>query len=190
MAFDKVVDSAVLESGLTSIANAIREKAGTSDALAFPAGFAEAIASIESGGGNDIEWVTGTITPATATKVNQTKVDLTGGLTKAPNLFVIYNEPSASEEWSNKEGVWAVIQIIKSYTPVDWNPLIFTPTEFREYMFRSKTSAVYVPDITSISGAAAGAKYIDNWQVSLQNTSHKVVAGKTYRYFAVSGVTI
>lgn len=50
MAFDKVVDSAVLESGLTSIANAIREKAGTSDALAFPAGFAEAIAAIESGG--------------------------------------------------------------------------------------------------------------------------------------------
>ena len=49
MAFDKVVDSAVLESGLTSIANAIREKAGTSDALAFPAGFAEAIAAIESG---------------------------------------------------------------------------------------------------------------------------------------------
>lgn len=55
MAFDKVVDSAVLESGLTSIANAIREKAGTSDALAFPAGFAEAIAAIESGGNTDIE---------------------------------------------------------------------------------------------------------------------------------------
>lgn len=189
MAFDKVVDSAVLESGLTSIANAIREKGGTSDALAFPAGFVEAIAAIQAGG-NDIEWVTGTITPATATTVSQTKVDLTGGLTKAPNLFVIYNEPSASEAWSNKEGVWAVIQIIKSYTPVDWNPFIFTPTEFREYMFRSKTSAVYVPDITSISGAAAGAKYINNWQVSLQNTSLKVVAGKTYRYFAVSGVTI
>lgn len=51
MAIDKAVDSAVLEANLTTIANAIREKAGTSDALAFPAGFAEAIAGIETGGG-------------------------------------------------------------------------------------------------------------------------------------------
>lgn len=34
---------------LVEVANAIREKAGTSDALAFPVGFAEAIAAIESG---------------------------------------------------------------------------------------------------------------------------------------------
>lgn len=61
MAFDKVVDSAVLESGLTSIANAIREKAGTSDALAFPAGFAEAIAAIQAGG-NEIQYKLGTVT--------------------------------------------------------------------------------------------------------------------------------
>lgn len=51
MAYDKVVDSAVLNAGLTQIANAIREKAGTSDSLAFPAAMAEAIAAIEAGGG-------------------------------------------------------------------------------------------------------------------------------------------
>ena len=52
MAIDKAVDSAALEANLTTIANAIREKAGTSDALAFPAGFAEAIAGISAGGGD------------------------------------------------------------------------------------------------------------------------------------------
>lgn len=50
MAYDKVIDSAVLDANLTSIADAIREKAGTSDKLAFPAGFADAIAAIAAGG--------------------------------------------------------------------------------------------------------------------------------------------
>lgn len=52
MAFDKLVDSVGLDAGLTSIADAIREKAGTSDSLAFPTGFAEAIAAISAGGGD------------------------------------------------------------------------------------------------------------------------------------------
>lgn len=51
MAFDKVVDSSVLDAGLKQIADAIREKGGTSDNLAFPAAMAEAIAAIEAGGG-------------------------------------------------------------------------------------------------------------------------------------------
>lgn len=54
MAIDKAVDSSVLEAGLTTIANAIREKGGTSDTLAFPDGMAEAIAAIEAGGGNAV----------------------------------------------------------------------------------------------------------------------------------------
>lgn len=51
MAMDKAVDSAVLDAGLTVIANAIREKGGTSGSLAFPDGMAAAIAAIEAGGG-------------------------------------------------------------------------------------------------------------------------------------------
>jgi hypothetical protein len=51
MAFDKAVDSAVLDANLKTVADAIREKAGTSDSLVFPTGFAEAIAGIQAGGG-------------------------------------------------------------------------------------------------------------------------------------------
>lgn len=50
MAYDKVVDSSVLNAGLKAIADAIREKAGTTGNLAFPTAMAEAIASIEAGG--------------------------------------------------------------------------------------------------------------------------------------------
>lgn len=51
MAIDKAIDSAVLEANLKAVADAIREKGGTSDTLAFPSGFADAIAAIEADGG-------------------------------------------------------------------------------------------------------------------------------------------
>lgn len=51
MALDKVVDSAVLDAEMASVANAIRAKTGNTDMLAWPDGFATAIAGITGGGG-------------------------------------------------------------------------------------------------------------------------------------------
>ena len=50
MALDKVVDSAALDAGITSVANAIRAKTGNTDMLAWPNGFLAAIAEITGGG--------------------------------------------------------------------------------------------------------------------------------------------
>ena len=50
MAFDKVIDSAKLDADITTIADAIRAKAGTSGKMAFPNGMADAVRSIPSGG--------------------------------------------------------------------------------------------------------------------------------------------
>jgi hypothetical protein len=50
MSVDKLVDSTQLDADLTSVANAIRTKGGTSASLAFPAGFVQAIGDIPSGG--------------------------------------------------------------------------------------------------------------------------------------------
>ena len=49
MAYDKVVDSTVLNAGLTQIAGAIRAKTGTGGTLAFPSGFVSAIESLSGG---------------------------------------------------------------------------------------------------------------------------------------------
>lgn len=49
MAVDKLVDSSQLNSDLTSVANAIRTKGGTSASLAFPSGFVTAIGNISGG---------------------------------------------------------------------------------------------------------------------------------------------
>ena len=53
MALDKLVDSTQLDGNLTSIANAIRAKGGTSAQLAFPQGFVDAVEAIETGGGGE-----------------------------------------------------------------------------------------------------------------------------------------
>ena len=55
---------------LKQIADAIREKTGTSDSLEFPTAMAEAIAAIEAGGGNElysgVKYATGTQTLSTS----------------------------------------------------------------------------------------------------------------------------
>lgn len=53
MAIDKVIDSAKLDSDLTSVANAIRTKGGTSAQLAFPQGFVDAVDAIQTDGGGE-----------------------------------------------------------------------------------------------------------------------------------------
>lgn len=63
MAVDKLVDSTQLDSDLTSVANAIRTKGGTSASLAFPAGFVSAVQAIPTGGGASLQ--SGTFTLAT-----------------------------------------------------------------------------------------------------------------------------
>lgn len=60
MAIDKLVDSSQLDTDLTSIANAIRAKGGTSAQLTFPNEFVTAINAISGGGGSTL--ITKTIT--------------------------------------------------------------------------------------------------------------------------------
>ena len=68
MAFDKAVDSAQLNADLTAVANAIRTKGGTDAQLAFPDGFANAVAAIEGTPELQIMVMTSVGAAVTATK--------------------------------------------------------------------------------------------------------------------------
>lgn len=59
----KLVNATSLDNGLTSIADAIRTKGGTSADLTFPNGFVSAVGAIPTGGGIH----TGTVTPTERT---------------------------------------------------------------------------------------------------------------------------
>lgn len=96
MAVDKLVDSTQLDADLTSVANAIRTKGGTSADLAFPAGFVSAINAI-SGGAPVTLLNQETITPASNyTNSNKLSVQLTA---TANYIIVAY----ASTELTNPD---------------------------------------------------------------------------------------
>ena len=73
MSIDKAVDSTQLNTDLTSVANAIRTKGGTSASLAFPAGFVQAIGDIPSGGISIDDIATNTL-PSETIRVNATTI--------------------------------------------------------------------------------------------------------------------
>lgn len=76
MAYNKAVDSAVLDSGLTATANAIREKTGDTALIQWmnENGFKAAVEAIEAGGGGISAW--GTITPSSYTNSIATGVEI------------------------------------------------------------------------------------------------------------------
>ena len=67
MALDKVVDSAMLDAGMKSVADAIRAKTGTTDLLAWPDGFKAAVEGIQTGGGQAFQC--GTVVSADGTNL-------------------------------------------------------------------------------------------------------------------------
>lgn len=66
---------AVNQADLTAVADAIREKGGTSDALEFPGGFADAIGAIQAGGDSDdlVDLISRTLT-----RINNDKLTKVG----------------------------------------------------------------------------------------------------------------
>lgn len=106
MAVDKLVDSTQLDADLTSVANAIRTKGGTSAALAFPADFVSAIAAIPSGGGS----------VQTGTVAGNGSVDITIPVNGTVSAIIVYTEDfSTGVNYENVEvtavsgvGFWGV----------------------------------------------------------------------------------
>lgn len=93
MSVDKLVDSTQLDSDLTSVADAIRTKGGTSAALAFPAEFVSAIAAIPSGGGGSLKYEIGTFTLENDV-VNQSGYAIPHNLGIAPDVVFVWPTPN------------------------------------------------------------------------------------------------
>lgn len=72
MAYDKVVDSAALDSKLTQVADAIRTKGNTSADLQFPSGFISAIQAIQTG--TELQIIVTVTSGATVTATKGSKV--------------------------------------------------------------------------------------------------------------------
>lgn len=158
MAKDKAVDSAVLNAGLTSIADAIREKAGTTEALSFPAGMAAAIAGIETGG--SIEVKTGEVT------LTETKVSYTF-LSDNPDIFILYKADNNGNTYSDARYVWAIIQYKNS-------KIQYT------YGYNQGTSKYYVPLYKKTNAFVTGR--------FSNGVFNGMLGATTYKYIGIYGI--
>lgn len=86
MSLDKLVDSTQLDSDLTSVANAIRAKGGTSASLAFPAGFVSAIGNIP--GWKKLYGTTATLNTTSTSATKVVDIDTAGIWTSSKIIYV------------------------------------------------------------------------------------------------------
>lgn len=116
MALDKVVDSAALDAGMLSVADAIRAKAGTTEPLAWPDGFAAAISGIETGGGG-ASWVTvATEIPNAMYQLGDVNMD--GSITQDDGNEIM-NYLGGSADFSSVQKVLADVDFDRELTVVD-----------------------------------------------------------------------
>lgn len=114
-----MADYVVSDTSLTTVANAIRTKGGTSAQLSFPDGFASAIAALPSGGSIDVEALNvtanGTYTAPTGKAYSPVTVAVSGGGGTAP-------DPTLPVKFIDYDGT-----LLYSYTAAELQALTALP---------------------------------------------------------------
>ena len=138
MAVDKLVDSAQLNADLTSIANAIRTKGGTSAQLLFPSEFVSAINAISTGSGKTL------LADYTASE-DVSEIVLSGDFSGYPFYYLMINGNCSVKEWiypsfndvENTSRYWAAMGGSSSFdilvpicTPVSGTPIMPNSVNF------------------------------------------------------------
>lgn len=129
MAYDKVVDSASLDSKLTQVADAIRTKGNTSADLQFPSGFISAIQAIQTG--TELQII---VTVTSGATVTATKGSLSVSGTSVNNSCTLI-VPEA--------GTWSVKATLNGQTS-DTKNVTFTDRYTTSLTFFSATITVTV----------------------------------------------
>ena len=136
MAYDKVVDSASLDSKLTQVADAIRTKGNTSADLQFPSGFISAIQAIQTG--TELKIIVSVTSGATVTSTKGSKVVSGTSVNGTCTLTV----PEA--------GTWSVKATLGGQTS-DTKSVTFTDRYTTSLTFFSATITVTVESGASVT---------------------------------------
>ena len=176
MAYDKVVDSASLDSKLTQVADAIRTKGNTSADLQFPSGFISAIQAIQTG--TELKIVVSVTSGATVTATKGSKVVSGTSVNGTCTLTV------------PETGTWSVKATLGGETS-DTKSVTFTG---RYAVTLSFVSAVLNDNdwakIKSVSDAGQGANYWsigDRKAVTLNGTVGKLSLSNVTTYAFIIG---
>ena len=204
MALDKLVDSSQLDADLTSVANAIRSKGGTSGQLAFPAGFVSAVGAIPTGGGASGETViaSGTfagnnnyyITVPVGTKMPQTDFifqfwadgeedfpydtnhKFAAGALLALKNFVIYDLSSTGSKSADGQ-ISVNVDNSGTVTTVAMRPIFFTYQTVRNAAIGTTAAGTQITNLKDVRNA-------DSFSVSLNvgNSVYRFPPNITYNW--------
>lgn len=176
MAVDKLVDSTQLDADLTSVANAIRTKGGTSAQMAFPAGFVSAVEAIPTGGGGAVLIERGTFTPVENTGYGAFHIPHSLGV--APDFVVVRTNLAASaSETTNR--IQSSVGVKKSYNTSTQGDFVYICTTTVAGQNRSVSKS------EGGGGLSINAsKFLkdDYFVVPAYSASDRVAGGYTYEY--------
>ena len=183
MAYDKVIDSSRLDSDLTSVADAIRSKGGTSEALAFPAGFVSAIEAIEAGGGGG----GGEVTPPTTPTDGKTRVYIHLEYGRTSPMLGVCPNGTVTVDWG--DGTEPDTLTGTSTTTVKWTPTheYTAPGDYVIALTVEGTMGFYGNGNTNqYSGILRYASGTDTRNRAYQNAVQKVEIGEGVTSIGVS----
>jgi hypothetical protein len=201
MAVDKLVDSTQLDADLTSVANAIRTKGGTSAQLAFPAGFVSAVEAIPTGGGGSGNYETGTLTLASDFALSTSPKPIPGlQLGFVPDYFLMMQTRESFEARTEGlgGGLWGLEVYNRSWSaPFAQNASTTPETVSSDYTFFVVTSLSANSNLVNGYGYSGfsllGTAYYPRYSVNADGTisvgryssATTVMKSGTYRYFAM-----
>ena len=171
MAYDKVVDSASLDSKLTQVADAIRTKGNTSADLQFPSGFISAIQAIQTG--TELQIIVTVTSGATVTATKGSKV-VSGTSVNGTCTLVVPEEGewTVSATLGGETSTSNIVNVVSSYD----TSLVFIPA-LNDNSWET---------IRGISDAGTGANYWsigDRKAVTVNGTvGTQAVNGTYYAY--------
>ena len=187
MSVDKLVDSTQLDADLTSVANAIRTKGGTSASLAFPADFVSAIEAISSGGGG-LEYDAGTFTLASDYGGETGSHNIPHNLGEVPGLTLVWtNYFDDADHTPNKntsigfiflQGLMSLPQMLSSSaTATGFYANLTMYSGERKIQFGAPSSSSYAADSSTAENIRLNRR--------MQGTSFYWIGGITYNYIVI-----
>ena len=175
MAYDKVVDSASLDSKLTQVASAIRTKGNTSADLQFPSGFISAIQAIQTG--TELQIIV-TVTSGATVTATKGSLSVSGTSVNGTCTLVVPEEG----EWTVSATLGGatsdsnIVNVVSSYN----TSLVFVSTILNDNSWET---------IRGISDAGTGANYWsigDRKEVTLNGTvGHLTLSNYTTYAFII-----
>ena len=196
-------DYLVTDTELTSIADAIRTKGGTSADLSFPTGFVSAIEAISGGG---LEYEEGTWTPTEDIKSNATaslpELSFTDTHTSPPAIAIILDTTDSA---LNTEYAITYLTYIDTgsllgnllyhYSSSSWNPvkeMVVFGFWRGNFLYNASTTIalklgwdVTQPDPPTHNAYPSYWVTKDRFRPATQSSTYKYIAGRTYKWIAI-----